>query len=38
MECTGTGRVHLAVDAQHVTVVDLQADTLSVESRARCWR
>ena len=32
MECTGSGTVHLAVDAQHVDVVDLGGDTLSVES------
>jgi uncharacterized protein (AIM24 family) len=32
MECTGRGRVHLAVDAKSVTVIDLSADTLSVES------
>lgn len=32
MECTGTGRVHLAQDALDVTVVDLQNDTLTVES------
>ena len=32
MACSGTGRVHLAVDARSVTVVDLAADTLSVES------
>lgn len=32
MECKGSGTVHLAVDAQYVSVVDLQADTLSVES------
>ena len=32
MECTGSGTVHLAVDAQHVDVVDLAGDTLSVES------
>lgn len=34
MECSGTGRVHLAVDAQDVTVVDLTGDTLVVESSA----
>lgn len=34
MECTGSGRVYLALDAQYVTVVDLQADTLSVESES----
>ncbi len=32
MECHGTGRVHLAVDAQYVFVLDLASDTLSVES------
>lgn len=32
MDCTGRGRVHLAVDAKHVSVVDLAADVLSVES------
>jgi len=34
MECRGTGRVHLAVDALQVTVVDLTGDTLKVESEA----
>ena len=34
MECTGSGTVHLAVDAQHVDVVDLTGDTLSVESES----
>ncbi len=34
MECTGTGRVHLAVDAQYVSVVDLTGDTLAVESES----
>ena len=34
MECTGRGTVHLAVDAQHVDVVDLAGDTLSVESES----
>lgn len=34
MECRGSGRVHLAVDARHVMVVDLAGDTLSVESDA----
>lgn len=34
MECTGRGTVHLAVDAQHVDVVDLAGDTLSVESQS----
>jgi len=32
MECTGTGRVHVAVDAQYVSVIDLADDTLAVES------
>lgn len=32
MECTGAGRVYLAKDAFDVTVVDLQQDTLTVES------
>ncbi len=32
MECTGHGRVYLAQDAFDVTVVDLQQDTLTVES------
>ena len=32
MECTGTGRAYLALDARAVTVVDLANDTLSVES------
>lgn len=32
MECAGTGRVQLAVDAQDVVVVDLDGDTLAVES------
>ena len=34
MDCTGTGRVHLASEARSVTVVDLDADTLAVESDA----
>lgn len=34
MECTGSGTVHLAVDAQYVDVVDLAGDTLSVESES----
>ena len=34
MQCTGTGRVQLALDARDVTVVDLSSDTLSVESDA----
>ena len=33
MECTGNGRVFLAVNAQHVTVVDLNNEQLKVESR-----
>jgi uncharacterized protein (AIM24 family) len=32
MECTGDGRAYLAVDALDVTVVDLDNDTLTVES------
>lgn len=32
MECTGRGRVYLAVGAQDVTVVDLADDVLTVES------
>ncbi len=32
MECSGTGRAYLALDARAVTVVDLANDTLSVES------
>lgn len=32
MECTGRGRVYLAVGAQDVTVVQLTDDTLTVES------
>jgi len=34
MECSGTGTVHLAVEARHVEVVDLAGDTLSVESES----
>lgn len=33
MECSGDGRVYLAVNAQHVTVVDLAGEQLEVESR-----
>jgi uncharacterized protein (AIM24 family) len=33
MECGGNGVVYLAVDAQDVTLVDLNNDTLQVESR-----
>ncbi|MCF8606804.1 AIM24 family protein [Gordonia sp. HY442] len=32
MECAGTGVVYLAQDAANVTVIDLRADTLQVES------
>ena len=32
MTCTGSGRVYLAQDAMDVTVVQLQSDTLTVES------
>lgn len=32
MECTGTGVVYLAQDAATVTVVDLNGETLQVES------
>ncbi|MGD9958675.1 AIM24 family protein [Nocardioides sp.] len=32
MECTGAGRVYLAEDALDVTVVDLDNDTMTVES------
>lgn len=32
MTCSGTGRAYLGVDAQHVTVIHLSGDTLSVES------
>ncbi|WP_258725598.1 AIM24 family protein [Cellulomonas sp. NS3] len=32
MTCSGAGRVYLAQDAMDVTVVQLQADTLTVES------
>ncbi|HEU0103499.1 MAG TPA: AIM24 family protein [Mycobacteriales bacterium] len=34
MECSGSGRAYLAVDAQYVSVVDLANDTLSVESES----
>jgi len=34
MQCRGTGRVYLAQNAADVTVVDLSADTLVVESEA----
>ena len=33
MECTGHGRVYLAVQAQHVTVLDINNEQLRVESR-----
>lgn len=33
MECGGNGRVFLAVGGQHVTVVDLNNETLQVESQ-----
>ena len=33
MDCTGHGVVYFAVDAQDVTIVDLQNDTLQVESQ-----
>ncbi|MFR9750387.1 AIM24 family protein [Nocardia sp. 004] len=33
MECSGQGRVFFAVDGQHVTVVDLNNETLQVESQ-----
>lgn len=33
MECTGNGRVFLAVNGQDVTVVDLNNETLQVESQ-----
>lgn len=33
MECSGDGRVYLAVNAQHVTVIDLAGKQLKVESR-----
>jgi uncharacterized protein (AIM24 family) len=33
MECTGNGRVFLAVNGQHVTVIDLNNETLQVESQ-----
>ncbi|WP_028474550.1 AIM24 family protein [Nocardioides alkalitolerans] len=32
MECTGQGRVHLAYQAQDVTVIGIENDTLTVES------
>jgi uncharacterized protein (AIM24 family) len=32
MDCSGSGRVHLARDAMDVVVVDLAGDTLTVES------
>jgi len=34
MDCAGSGRVYLAVDARYVFVVDLTGDTLSVESES----
>lgn len=34
MECTGRGRVYLAVEAQNVVVIDLDSDTLAVESES----
>lgn len=33
MECTGNGRVYLAVTGQHVTVVNINNETLQVESQ-----
>lgn len=33
MECGGNGTVYLAVNGQHVTVLDLVGDTLKVESQ-----
>ncbi len=33
MECTGSGVVYFAVDAQDITLVDLSNETLQVESR-----
>lgn len=33
MECTGHGRVYLAVNAQNVTVIDINNEQLQVESR-----
>lgn len=33
MECTGQGRVFLAVNAQNVTIIDLNNEQLQVESR-----
>ncbi|HEY1133809.1 MAG TPA: AIM24 family protein [Nocardioides sp.] len=32
MECSGNGRVHLAYQAQDVTVINVQNDTVTVES------
>lgn len=34
MDCTGKGRVYLAVQARHVSVIDLSADVLSIESES----
>ena len=34
MDCTGTGTVYLAQDAKQTTVIDLNSDTISVESDA----
>lgn len=33
MECQGVGRVLLAVNAQHVTIIDVNNEQLKVESR-----
>lgn len=33
MECTGSGTVYFALDAQDITLVELNNDTLQVESR-----
>ncbi len=33
MECTGSGTVYFALDAQDITLVDLNNETLQVESR-----
>lgn len=33
MECTGSGTVYFALDAQDITLVELSNDTLQVESR-----
>lgn len=33
MECTGSGTVYFALDAQDITLVDLDNETLQVESR-----